>query len=70
MLNRKKKIGKLDSEIFKPMFDIQIVGEGKYIMMHYKSTLKIRGSKVFKCWTFFNIKSGKQVFHIDNNFIP
>lgn len=37
-------------------------------MMNYHSCQD--DGKVFKCWKFFNSKSGLEVFQIDNNFTP
>ena len=52
----------------RPLLDIRFCGRSKYIMMNYHSCQD--DGKVFKCWKFFNSKSGLEVFQIDNNFTP
>ena len=38
------------------LLDIRVVGKSKYIMMNYKTCTE--EGKFYKCWRFFNLKSG------------
>ena len=67
MMKQMLKRNNSDKDNVKPLLDIRFCGKNHYIMMKYHTCTD--NGKVFKQWKLFNVKSGNEVFEMNNNFI-